>query len=157
MSARYRLPDEPIPGGFSRYAVDPMWPLLALMLAGNGFGLAWFAFNSLALGSAARAREWTFIAASLLGSIALLLLLGFASGSGWLDASSLRYATLSLVALKLVCGYVIYLSQQRGCELWEHFGGRPANGIPALILMTLFGSRLLTAGSVPPLLAGVLQ
>ena len=32
MNARYRLPDEPLPSGLSRYAVDPMWPLLALML-----------------------------------------------------------------------------------------------------------------------------
>ena len=42
MAARayYRLPDEPLPSGLSRYATDPLWPLLTLMLAGGGFGRA---------------------------------------------------------------------------------------------------------------------
>ena len=157
MSARYRLPDEPMPGGLSRYAVDPMWPLLALMLAGNGFGLAWFAFNSVALGSPSRNREWMYAAFNLLGSAVLVLLLAMASGNGWLDASALRYAGLSLIALKLICGYSIYLSQQRSCELWEHFGGKPANGLPVVILLAMFGHRLLGPEFLPPLLLGVLQ
>ena len=157
MSVRYRLPDEPIPGGLSRYAVDPMWPLLALMLAGNAFGLAWFAFNSVALGSPSRNREWMYVALNLLGSAALVLLLAMASSNGWLDASALRYAGLSLIALKLMCGYSIYLSQQRSCELWEHFGGKPANGLPVVILLALFGRRLLNPEFLPPMLFGVLQ
>lgn len=157
MTARYRLPDEPISGGLSRYAVDPMWPLLALMLAGNGFGLAWFAFNSVALGSPSRSREWMYVALNLLGSAVLVLLLAMASSNGWLDASALRYAGLSLIALKLTCGYSIYLSQQRSCELWEHFGGKPANGLPVVILLALFGRRLLNPEFLPPMLFGVLQ
>lgn len=157
MSARYRLPDEPMPGGLSRYAVDPMWPLLALMLAGNGFGLMWFAFNGTALGSPSRAREWLYIGTSVLGSAMLIFLLAMSSTNGWLEGSALRYAGLSLIALKLVCGYSLYLSQQRSCELWEHFGGKPANGLPVVILLALFGRKLLGSASLPPLLAGILQ
>ncbi len=157
MPARYRLPDEPMPGALSRHAVDPMWPLLALMLAGNAFGLAWFAFNSVALGSPARAREGLYIAASVLGSALLLMLLAIASGNGWLDESALRYAGLSLIALKLVCGYSLYISQQRSCELWEYFGGKPANGLPLVIISALFGRKLLDAASLPPMLASILQ
>jgi hypothetical protein len=89
--------------------------------------------------------------------VALVFLLAMSSANGWLEGSALRYAGLSLIALKLVCGYSLYLSQQRSCELWEHFGGKPANGLPVMILLALFGSKLLGSTSLPPLLAGVLQ
>lgn len=148
-AVRYHLPDEPRPGGLSRYAVDPMWPLLAVMLAGNVFGLAWFVFNAAALGSSARIREWSLAAASLVGCIVLLVLLALAGEMGWLGPSAMRYASLSVVAWKLLCGYAIYLSQQRSCELWQYFGGNPANGLPVVIVLTMLGGNLLNRIPMP--------
>lgn len=157
MQVRYRLPDEPLPSGLARFAVDPMWPLLALMLAGSGIGLAWFAFNSVALGSPTRAREWLYAALALAGSALLLLLLGLAASQSWLDPRQLRYAALSLLALKITLAYMIYMLQLRPHELWTYHGGESANGLPALVLLGLLARPLLASASLPPLLAGVLR
>ena len=157
MQARYRLPDEPLPSGFSRFAVDPMWPLVALMLAGSGVGLAWFAFNSVALGSPTRTREWLYVLVAMAGSAVLLLVLGVADSQAWLDTQQLRYAALSLLALKITLAYMIYMLQLRPHELWTYHGGETANGLPALVLLGLLARPLLASTSLHPLLAGVLR
>ncbi|CAN7185267.1 hypothetical protein LJR168_002807 [Pseudoxanthomonas sp. LjRoot168] len=157
MQARYRLPDEPLPSGLSRFAVDPMWPLLALMLAGRGVGLAWFAFNSAALGSPTRTREWLYVAAALLGSALLLLFLGVAASQAWLDPRQLRYAALSLLALKITLAYMIYMLQLRPHELWTYHGGESANGLPTLVLLGLLARPLLASTELHPLLGGMLR
>ncbi len=156
-AATYRLPDEPMPSGLSRYAVDPLWPLLTLMLAGNIFGLAWFLFNSLALGSPTRAREWIWAGSSLVGSLLLLLLLQQGQANGWIQDSELRYANLSVIILKMGVGYALYLMQSRCFEIWEHFGGQPRNGAIPTIAFTLLGTRLLKSMHLPALLLGVVQ
>lgn len=138
----YRLPDEPLPSGLSRYAVDPLWPMLTLMLAGNGFGLAWFAFNGFALGSPTRGRELALLALNLAGAVALLWLLGALGQAGWLPRRYMEYALLSVITLKLATGYALYMMQQRCFELWEYYGGMARNGLPLLILATLFARRL---------------
>jgi len=157
MQARYRLPDEPLPSGLARFAVDPMWPLLALMLAGSGIGLAWFAFNSAALGSPTRTREWLYAVAALVGSALLLLLLGIAASQAWLDPRQLRYAALSLLAFKITLAYLIYMLQLRPHELWTYHGGESANGLPALAVLGLLARPMLANDSLPPLLAAVLR
>ena len=86
----------------------------------------------------------------------LVLLLGLASQRGWLGQSQLLYASLSLIALKLTCGYLLYISQQRSCELWEYYGGQPANGMPVTILVSIFGRGILASEHLPPLLARIL-
>ena len=138
----YRLPDEPLPSGLAKYAVDPLWPLLAFMLAGNGIGVVWFVFNSIAMGSPTRARELGYVATSLLGSVLLLLLLGMARSNQWLDASQLRYAALSIITLKIAMAYVLYLAQSRCFEIWEHYGGQVRNGRPVLVLSWLLAKNL---------------
>lgn len=155
--AAYRLPDEPVPSDLSRYAVDPMWPLLAVMLGGNGFGLAWFVFNGLALGSPNRVREWVYVAISLVGSGLLLVLLALAQGNDWLQGPELRYAGLSLVVLKLSIAYALYMAQQACFDIWEHYGDTARNGLPVLILLAVFGRGLLASEQVPRFLASILQ
>lgn len=146
MTATYRLPDEPLPSGLARYAVDPLWPLLTLMLGGNGFGLAWFVFNSLALGSPTRGREWACAAGSLIGSAALVYVLAVMGGNGWLQGSELRYAALSILALKLAFGYALYLMQARCFEIWEHNGGSAKNGLPVMLLVAVIGRGAAAGG-----------
>lgn len=153
----YRLPDEPLPSGLARYAVDPMWPLLALMLGGNAFGLAWFVLNGLALGSPTRAREWACVAIGLLGSAGLVLGLDSLARAGWLQGAELRYAALSIVTLKLAIAYAIYMMQARCFEIWEHYGGVARNGLPLLLLIAVIGRGFLATQTWPAWLGAMLR
>lgn len=152
-ATRYRIPDEPHPSGLIRYAVDPMWPLLALMLSGNGLGLAWFAFNAKALGSATAAREWIYIVASLIGCVLLALVIGWAANNGWLDDSAIKYAALAFPALKLSLGYALYVSQSRSSEIILHFGGVLRNGVVGLLICFMLARGVLDTLDLPTLLS----
>lgn len=154
--ARYQIPDEPRPGGLVRYAVDPMWPLLATMLAGGAAGFAWFALNAHALGSPRRAREWAFVIGGLCAGAVALLAVAMAEQRGLLDASAVPYALLSVPALKLSLAYALYLSQSTSAELLEHFGQPLKNGLPALIIGVVIAHGMLS-GLQNPLLAVVLR
>lgn len=155
--ARYRIPDEPRPSGLIRYAVDPMWPLLALMLSGNALGLAWFAFNSRALGSASAAREWGYIIASLVGCVLLALAIGWASQNGFLENSAIQYAALAFPALKMSLGYALYVSQSRSTELILHFGGELRNGAVGLLICFVAARSFLDTLEIPGLLSVALR
>lgn len=157
MATAYRLPDEPSPSGLSRYAVDPLWPLLTLMLAGGGFGLLWFAFNAAALGSPTRGREWGCIALSVIGAPVLVIAVTVAVGAGWLSPRNAPYAMLSMLLLKVAVAYMLYLMQQRTFEIWEYYGGEPRNGLPLMILLAVVGRGALDLSTLPPLLRAVLQ
>ncbi|MFZ5636965.1 MAG: hypothetical protein ACOY82_10335 [Pseudomonadota bacterium] len=156
--ARYRIPDEPRPTGLIRYAVDPLWPLLAIMMSGNALGLAWFAFNSRALGSVSAMREWAYIAGSLLGCVAIAFLIRTAVLSGWLpDKASFEYAALAFAALKLSLGYALYIEQARSAELVVHFGGRLRNGLFGLLLCFMFARSVIDGLELPWLVAEALR
>jgi hypothetical protein len=143
---RYRIPDEPRPTGMAHLAVDPMWPLLALMLAGNVIGLLWFAVNSRALGSPTAMKEALYIAASLIGCVALSLTLAWCRQQGLLSDEQFEYAKLSLPALKIGIGYVLYTYQSRCAELVQHYGGIMRNGVvPAILAIVVLGPVLADA------------
>jgi hypothetical protein len=131
---RYRLPDEPRPGPLAANVSDPLWPFLGMMLVGTWFGLAWFAFNSFALGSPTRLREIGLIALALLGSVVLVLALSAAFAHGWLDERSLRYAWLSMTCLRMGCAYGLSVLQSRVFELHTYFGGGARTGATLLVL-----------------------
>ncbi len=156
-SARYRIPDEPRPGGLVRYAVDPMWPMLATMLAGNGIGLAWFAFNSRALGSVTAVREWACVAASLVGCMLIHIVLQNAYGQGWLDKSAVAYAMLAFPALKITFGYLLYLGQSRSAELLTHYGGTLRNGAIGLLAGFLLARNVIDTLALPAILEEALR
>lgn len=155
--ARYRIPDEPHPTGLIRYAVDPLWPLMALMLSGNGIGLLWFAFNARALGSPAVLRETGYIAASLVGCVVAALTIGWAAQHGYLQGSAVKYAVLAFPAVKLSLGYALYLSQSRSAEIVTHYGGVLRNGAVGLPVCFLIGRTLFAEVELPGLLAAALR
>jgi hypothetical protein len=139
MSARYRIPDEPLPTGLAHLAVDPLWPMLAQMLAGSWLALPWFALNAQALGSPTRVREWLLAAGSLLAGVALVLGFAAAERQGALPAAWVPFAVLVMVCAKLAFAYALYMHQARVFELWEYFGGKARNGLVVLLLAALFG------------------
>jgi hypothetical protein len=138
-TVRYRIPDEPRPTGLVKYAVDPMWPLLACMLGGNAIGLLWFAFNTRALGSVSALREYGHVLLSPLACVAVFLAIASGVDSHWLPSeASVAYAALAYPAVKLTIAYLLYLSQARSAELLVHYGGVLRNGA-----VGLFGAFLL--------------
>ncbi|MBP6750567.1 MAG: hypothetical protein KA144_13085 [Xanthomonadaceae bacterium] len=153
---RYRLPDEPRPSGLAHAAVDPMWPLLTLMLAGNGLGLLWFAINARALGSPTAIKEWMLVVVSLVGSAALSLGLIWGEQQALLTPDAMPYARLSIELLQLGIGYALFLSQSRCAELVQHYGGVLRNGLPAFLIVAIVARRALDELKLSEVLQAVL-
>ena len=153
---RYRLPDEPRPTGLAHAAVDPMWPLLTLMLAGNGLGLLWFAINARALGSPTAIKEWMLVVVSLVGSTALSLGLIWGEQQALFSPGAMPYARLSIELLQLGIGYALFLSQSRCAELVQHYGGVLRNGLPAFLIVAIVARRVLSELKLSEVLQAVL-
>ena len=133
MTTLYRLPDEPRPGTLSRFTVNPIFPLLALMMGGAWLGLPWFLFNGRAMGSATRRKEAWLALAVPVGMALLLVLFSVLRSQGLLNRVSMRYATVGLIVWKLAVGYTLLNLQQRSFALYEYYGGGVRNGV--LVLM----------------------
>lgn len=150
-AAGYHIEDEPRPGPWQHLAVQPFWPLLAMMLAGSWLGLPWFVVNGFVVGSPTRWREAALAGAGLAGSVALVVLLSVLVQTGVLSATTLPYAAVGITVWKLAVGYVLFLWQRRSIHLYEYFGGTLANGLPVLLLAALLGGRLLSKAVTHPL------
>lgn len=135
----YRLDDEPRPGALARLAVEPLWPLLGLMLGGAWLGLPWFVLNGVAVGSPTRVREAALAAIGLLGSLGLAFGLLYLWQGGILDKGSLQYAMLVLVVWKLAIGYALFVMQASTIELYQYYGGVLNRfGLPVVLLGAFF-------------------
>ena len=133
----YQVDEEQASGG--GLAVSPLWPLLALMLAGAWCAWAWFIYNAYALKSPTFRREVIWSAAGIVGSLLLaLVILAWAEVGNSEEAMirRLRYALIGLSVWKLVIGYRVYLLQSRTVELYEFYGGQLRN--PFIVLIGLF-------------------
>lgn len=157
MRQGYQIADEPVTTGMGHLGVKPLWPLLAVMFAGVWLSWIWFALNGHCLGSPSRTRELLTIAVGLAVSVILALLLTFLNANGVLSDAALPYATLALVAWKLLVSYRLYILQAGMLELYLYFGGEVRNGIGILVVGTVFGPRLLALVADIPFLAMVLR
>lgn len=120
----YRIEDEPRPGALAKFAVSPFWPLLGLMLGGAWLGLPWFVFNSIAVGSPTRVREWILAGVALVGSIVIGFALLQLVGAGYIQTpAEIQYALLALVVWKLTIGYLLYMQQNATIEIYQYYGG----------------------------------
>jgi hypothetical protein len=130
----YRIPDEPTASGLSSMAVQPLWPLLAVMFGGAWLSWPWFAFNAFATGSPTRGRELALAAGGFAGSAAISLGLFALIQRGALTQSSVRYAFILLTVWKLFVSYVLYRLQSRSFHLYEHFGGTVRSGFAVAVV-----------------------
>ena len=130
----YRIADEPRAGPLSRVAVNPFWPLMAMMLGGAWLGVPWFVVNAFAIGSATRWREVGLALGTLAGTAALFLALVVFERSVAIPKVAVPYLVLVLVVWKLGMAYVLQLTQASSFELFSAYGGRPANGVFGLLL-----------------------
>lgn len=123
MSVAYRIQDEPIGGGRGVPALNPFWPLLAMMFGGAWLGTAAFAFNAWALRGPTWGREIGLALVTLIGAPVILFGLAMLRSGGVLSGSALHYAMLLIVAWKLGLAYWIFFLQQNSYALYEYFGG----------------------------------
>jgi hypothetical protein len=153
--AKYRIADEPTPSTLARFAVNPLFPFLAVMLGGAWLGFAWFAVNSFAVGSPTRFKELVWLLGAL-GVAALLAVAAFlAIDDGLLQARHMAYAALVILVVKLAAAYAVHILQSRTIEIYEYYGGVLRNGLPLAVVTFLIGDRLLEP--VPLLARIVLQ
>lgn len=134
MSSKYIIADEPRPSTLGKHVVNPLWPMLAQMLAGSWLALTWFIFNSIALGSPNRGKDIGLAIASLAGSIILLILLETLINNRLITGVWISFSFLAIVALRLFIAYRLFFSQSAVFELWQYFGGVEKNGMIFLAL-----------------------
>ena len=152
----YQIADEPAPSTFARFAVNPVFPMLAAMLGGVWIAWPWFAFNSFAVGSPTRRAELVWLAAALVALPLLFSALILARANGWLPQSAGPYAGLLLVVVKLAAVYAVVTMQSRTIEIYQYYGGSLANGTWVLVAAFLITNRGLLDG-LPVLLRVTLQ
>lgn len=116
MTDRYRIMDEPAPSGLGRYAVNPFFPFLLLMLLGP-LGFVAFLANSVALNGPRKSREITLCLAGYIGIRLIGFQLDGMLDSGALPLDSAPYLATLLTALRLGVGYFIFVSQAETHEL----------------------------------------
>jgi hypothetical protein len=143
MMKGYQIADEPAPSTFARYAVNPLYPMLAMMFAGVWFAWPWFAFNSFAVGSPTRRAELGWLVAGLFVPAGVGMALLLAREAGLLPRFSTPYVGLIVILLKLVVVYAVYLLQSRTIEIYEYYGGKLVNGVWPLLAALYLGDRLL--------------
>jgi hypothetical protein len=141
MDTTYRIQDEPSPSALSHVVVNPVWPLLASMLAGAWLALPWFALNSFALGSATRRREWVLVAVALPVTFLLLVVKAVLYRQGVVPEGALPYLDVGLTVWKLTVAYLLFTLQQRSFALHEYYGGTVRNGMFVLLAGAFFGRR----------------
>ena len=154
MSATYRILDEPRPGAMGHLVVNPVFPLLSLMMAGAWLGVPWFVFNSFAMGSTTRRKETVLAVLVVPGTLLLFMVLGTLLKMEVLTKSSMPYALVGVIVWKLAVGYALYNLQQRSFALHEYYGGVVRNGALVLVASIFLGSRILMAltGGTPLLM-----
>lgn len=142
-AAAYRIADEPAPGALANIAVNPLWPLVAVMFGGVWLSWSWFLLNGLAVGSPTRKREWAWIVAGLAVSAALLYGLFSLVDSGLILEKYVKYAFLLVVVWKLGVTYVLFNLQSHSIELYEYYGGRLRNGAYVIIAAYLLSPGIM--------------
>ena len=143
----YRISDEPRPGALSRLVVDPIWPLLAAMLAGSWLALPWFAVNAAAVGSPTRRREVAWIAGGV--AVSVLATIGVMAVAGGLPRWGVRALLVLLVAWRLGVAYVLFELQRGPVELFRWHGGRVQSGLAVAVAGAFAGPALFRAMGDP--------
>jgi hypothetical protein len=125
----YKISDEPTPGYLSSFAVNPVWPFVAIMFSGVWLSWSWFIFNSIAVGSPTKRIEWLLIGGGLIGGASIIFAISMVVQNGWVPESYLKYLMIILIVWKLGVTYALYYLQNHTIELYEFFGGTLRNGL----------------------------
>jgi hypothetical protein len=130
----YTIIDARTPSRVSHLAVDPYFPLLALMVGGGWIGWPWFILNAVALGSYTRKREIVVCAATAALLPAATLGIGYLFGYGLVARVALPYLQLLLTFIKLSVGYFVSSWQDRAVALRAGYESPLRNGVGFVVL-----------------------
>ena len=149
MARTYQIMDEPSPGGLSRVAVQPVWPLFAVMFGGAWLSWPWFVLNAFAIGSPTRQREIVLAACGFGGNLALSVGIVVLLYNEIVPATAAPYLGLVLIVWKLAVTYWLYVLQARTFGLYQYYGGPVHNGLIVVVAGYFVGRAV-------PLLSAVL-
>ncbi len=133
-TATYQILDEPHPSKLSEIAVQPLWPLLAVMFGGAWISWPWFAVNAFAVGSPTRVRELLWAVGGFVGTFCMVLGLVLLDRSDAVSGTVMRYLWVFLLVWKLTVSYWLYILQSRTFSLYRHFGGKARTGLFVVIV-----------------------
>lgn len=141
----YIIDDEPATSGsLQKWIVDPMWPLLAVMMAGVWLGWPWLLLNGRALGSPNWRRQAQMLALGLAVTIALAATIVLLWDAGLIHTRThVRLALLVVTVWKLGVSYKVHALQSGTFELFKYYGGEVKQGMRALILGVYVGRALM--------------
>jgi hypothetical protein len=144
-AARYRIIDEPAGGALARLAVNPIWPMFAIMFAGSWLSWPWFVLNAWAVGSPTRRRELALACGGFAGNALFIITIGALARHGVIPESSVKYGVLALIVWKLGVSYFLFNLQTRTFELFEHYGGTVRSGVVPIFVGVFLVDRLIQA------------
>ncbi len=145
VAPRYHIEDEPRPRGLARFAVQPLWPLLAIMFGGSWLSWPWSVFNGWVIGSPTLKKEAAWAAGGFAGRAGLTLALLWADTHGLISPAAVPFAIIPLTLWTLAVSYAINALQGRTFQLYEHYGGPVSNGL--LVILAGFAVRQAVAQS----------
>lgn len=139
----YQIADEPSPGRLSSFAVNPLWPFIAVMLGSTWLAWAWFAFNGAAVGSPSKRKEWLIIIGGMLGSVVIVFVLAALVDIFQIANIYLKYLGLTMVVWKLGVSYFLFILQSQTLEIYEYYGGKVRNGFFVLLAFFFLSPMIL--------------
>ena len=128
----YRIADEPAPSGLSHLAVNPIWPLFAIMFGGAWLSWPWFVLNAWAMGSPTRLREAGLAALGFAGNVVVTIAFLVIYGMQLLPEWTAPYLLILFSGWKLGISYWLFVRQGRTFGLFEYYGGKARNGLPVV-------------------------
>lgn len=140
----YVIDDEPAKDGpLTKLVVDPVWPLLGVMLGGVWLGWPWLLLNGRALGSPNWTGQARLLAVGLGVTIALAVAIVMLIEADIIrTATHIRLALLAVTVWKLGISYKVHALQAGTFELFRYYGGAPRSGVMPLLLGVYVGRSL---------------
>lgn len=134
----YVIADEPRPGLQQKFIVNPILPLFYFMFGVSLLAWIWLAFNSQAMGSGRKTREWLVLAAGLLGAVLLSLVALYLVNAGVVPAVYAKYLIQMVLVWKIFITYWVVMLQYPCHELYLYLHpDQSKNNIGVVIFMAL--------------------
>ena len=147
-NSSYIIDDEPVPGpALVRYIVNPIYPLLAVMLAGVWLGWPWMLFNARALGSPHWRRQAWLLGVGLAGTTALaLIIIALLDAEIITTRTHARLALLVVTVWKMGVSYKVHSLQSGTFALYSHYHGDSTAQLGMRLVALGMSMRILVLG-----------